>query len=178
MESPGGARRHADLMHVYFGHTGVHLLPFIQRWTGPVVVSFHGMDVQTRAHDPSYESRLRDLLQATTLVLARSQSLLDRVQEKHTNARGTLHGGVLASIADIALGYGLATSTDPPTSMVTANLSVDFAGSAQVGDWIETALDLQKIGSRLAFANVYFTLRGERIARASGVFLVVKAPNR
>ncbi|MEI6536636.1 MAG: colanic acid biosynthesis glycosyltransferase WcaL, partial [Verrucomicrobiaceae bacterium] len=35
-------RRHADLMHVYFGHTGVHLLPFIQRWPRPVVVSFHG----------------------------------------------------------------------------------------------------------------------------------------
>ena len=96
-----------------------------------------------------------------------------RVQEKHTNARGTLHGGVLASIADIALGYGLATSTHPPTSMVTANLSVDFAGSAQIGDWIETSLDIQKVGSRMAFANVYFTLRGERIARASGVFLVL-----
>ena len=74
-------RRHADVMHVYFGHTGVHLLPFIQRWPKPVVVSFHGMDVQTRAHDPSYETRLRELLQAATLVLARSQSLLDRVQE-------------------------------------------------------------------------------------------------
>ncbi len=97
-----------------------------------------------------------------------------RVQEKHTNARGTLHGGVLASIADIALGYGLATSTDPPTSMVTANLSVDFAGSAQVGDWIETTLDVQKIGSRMAFANVYFNVAGERIARASGVFLVTE----
>ena len=96
-----------------------------------------------------------------------------RVQEKHTNARGTLHGGVLASIADIALGYGLATSTNPPTSMVTASLSVDFAGSAQAGDWIETVLDIQKIGSRMAFANVYFTLRGERVARASGVFLVL-----
>ncbi|HKS56964.1 MAG TPA: PaaI family thioesterase [Steroidobacteraceae bacterium] len=95
-----------------------------------------------------------------------------QVQEKHTNARGTLHGGVLASIADIALGYGLATSTNPPTSMVTASLNVDFAGSAQIGDWIETSLDIQKVGSRMAFANVYFMLRGERIARASGVFLV------
>ncbi len=74
-------RRHADLMHVYFGHTGVHLLPFIQRWPRPVVVSFHGMDVQTRAHDPSYEVKLRELLQACTLVLARSQSLLDRLHE-------------------------------------------------------------------------------------------------
>ena len=68
-------RRRADLMHVYFGHTGVHLLPFIQRWPHPTVVSFHGMDVQTRAHDPSYEVKLRQLLQASRLVLARSHSL-------------------------------------------------------------------------------------------------------
>ena len=95
-----------------------------------------------------------------------------RVQEKHTNARGTLHGGVLASIADVALGYGLATSTSTPTSMVTASLSVDFAGSAKAGDWVETSIDIQKVGSRMAFANVYFSVGNERIARASGVFLV------
>jgi len=33
------------------------------------------MDVQTRAHDPSYEMKLRELLKACRLVLARSQSL-------------------------------------------------------------------------------------------------------
>jgi acyl-coenzyme A thioesterase 13 len=95
-----------------------------------------------------------------------------RVQEKHTNARGTLHGGVLASIADVALGYGLATSTSTPTSMVTASLSVDFAGSAKAGDWVQTSLDIQKVGSRMAFANLYFSVGDQRIARASGVFLV------
>lgn len=72
-------RRHADLLHVYFGHTGVHLLPFLRRWPKPDVVSFHGMDVQTREHDPDYERRLRELLQTTTLVLARSFSLQDRL---------------------------------------------------------------------------------------------------
>lgn len=72
-------RRHADVMHVYFGHTGVHLLPFLLRWPRPSIVSFHGMDVQTREHDPSYERRLRELLQTTTLVLARSYSLQDRL---------------------------------------------------------------------------------------------------
>jgi len=74
-------RRHADLLHVYFGHTGVHLLPFLQRWPKASVVSFHGMDVQAREYDPSYEPRLRELLQTTTLVLARSHSLLDRLRE-------------------------------------------------------------------------------------------------
>jgi colanic acid/amylovoran biosynthesis glycosyltransferase len=72
-------RRHADVMHVYFGHTGVHLLPFLKRWPRPSIVSFHGMDVQTREHDPDYELRLRELLQTTTLVLARSFSLQERL---------------------------------------------------------------------------------------------------
>jgi len=74
-------RRQADLMHVYFGHTGVHLLPFIERWPLPVVVSFHGMDVQERVDQPGYVDRLGALLQAATLVLARSHSLLERLRE-------------------------------------------------------------------------------------------------
>ena len=94
------------------------------------------------------------------------------VQEKHTNARGLLHGGVLSAVADVALGYSLSTSTSPPTAMVTANLTLDFAGSAKPGDWVETSVDIQKVGSRLAFANAYFNVGAERIARASAVFLV------
>jgi colanic acid/amylovoran biosynthesis glycosyltransferase len=72
-------RQAVDLLHVYFGHTGVHLLPFLKRWPKPSVVSFHGMDVQTRVGDPSYEVRLRELLQVATLVLARSESLQQRL---------------------------------------------------------------------------------------------------
>lgn len=72
-------RQTVDVLHVYFGHTGVHLLPFLKRWPKPSVVSFHGMDVQTRANDPSYELRLRELLQVATLVLARSESLQQRL---------------------------------------------------------------------------------------------------
>ncbi|MFM7182751.1 MAG: glycosyltransferase [Verrucomicrobiales bacterium] len=74
-------RRHADLLHVYFGHTGVHLLPFIQRWPRPSVVSFHGMDVQPRGDQPGYVERLSTLLREVPLALARSQSLLDRLIE-------------------------------------------------------------------------------------------------
>jgi len=74
-------RREADLMHIYFGHTGVHLLPFIKGWDKPCVVSFHGMDVQTRADQPEYEEKLRELLQVAPLVLARSHSLIARLKE-------------------------------------------------------------------------------------------------
>jgi len=75
------SRRHADLMHVYFGHTGVHLLPFIRNWTGPSVVSFHGMDIMLRNNEPGYNDRLKELLQVLPMVMARSESLADRLVE-------------------------------------------------------------------------------------------------
>lgn len=74
-------RRKADLLHVYFGHTGVHLLPIIKRWPKPTVVSFHGMDVQPREEQPGYIERLRDLLETVPLVMGRSHSLKERLME-------------------------------------------------------------------------------------------------
>jgi len=93
-----------------------------------------------------------------------------RVAEKHSNARGTAHGGLLLTLADIALGYTAAFSEEPPLSLTTASLSTDFAGQAKIGDWIEAHVDIQKIGSRLVFANAYLVVGAERIARASAVF--------
>ena len=95
-----------------------------------------------------------------------------RVEAKHCNARRTVHGGVLATLADVALGYTLAFSSTPPANLVTANLTLDFAGTAKIGDWIEARVDVQKQGSRLSFANCYITVNEQRIVRASAVFLV------
>ena len=93
-----------------------------------------------------------------------------RVAEKHCNARGLAHGGLLVTLADIALGYRMAFSQEPPISLTTANLSADFSGAAKLGDWIEVAVDIQHVGSRVAFANAYLRAGGKRIARISGVF--------
>jgi len=95
-----------------------------------------------------------------------------RAERKHCNMRGTVHGGVLATLADIALGYAMAFATTPPTGLVTANLTLDYAGAAREGDWLEARVDIQKQGSRLAFGNCYITRGDERIVRASAVFLV------
>ena len=95
-----------------------------------------------------------------------------RVEAKHCNARGTAHGGILATLADIALGYTMAFASKPPANLVTANLTLDFAGTAKVGDWLEARVDVQKQGSRLSFANCYIIVNEQRIVRASAVFLV------
>ena len=72
-------RHGADLMHIYFGHTGVHLLPFIEQWDKPCVVSFHGADVAQKPEIKDYPAKLRRLFNAVPLVFARSQSLVDRL---------------------------------------------------------------------------------------------------
>ena len=96
-----------------------------------------------------------------------------RAERKHCNNRGLVHGGVLATIADIALGYALAYASDPPLALITASLTLDFAGSAKEGDWIEARVDPQKAGRRLAFANCYIYVADQRIVRASAVFALM-----
>ncbi len=93
-------------------------------------------------------------------------------EAKHCNARGTVHGGILATLADVALGYTMAFSSTPPANLVTANLTLDFAGTAKIADWLEARVDVQKKGSRLSFANCYIIVNEQRIVRASAVFLV------
>jgi len=97
-----------------------------------------------------------------------------RIESKHANARGFAHGGVLSTLADIALGYTMEAAAKQTVSLVTANLTLDYSGSAKVGDWVEARVDIQKIGSRLAFANAYLSVVSKRIVRASAVFLVVE----
>lgn len=95
-----------------------------------------------------------------------------RAEDKHCNVRGQVHGGLLGTLADIAMGYSTAFSSEPPTAVVTVNLSIDYAGKADKGDWIEVRTDIQKVGRSLAFANCYFHVGSKRIARASAVFSV------
>jgi len=93
-----------------------------------------------------------------------------RVAEKHANARGIAHGGLLLTLADIALGYRTAFAQEPPAGLITASLTADFAGADELGDWVEAHVDIQKVGGRLAFANAFLMVDGERIVRASAVF--------
>ncbi|GAB1257333.1 PaaI family thioesterase [Aurantivibrio plasticivorans] len=93
-----------------------------------------------------------------------------RIAEKHCNTRGDVHGGVLSSIADTAMGYNVAFSEEPPTSAVTASLTVDYLGRAAVGDWLEAHVNIEKKGKRLTFVTCTFYAGETYVGRASGVF--------
>jgi uncharacterized protein (TIGR00369 family) len=92
------------------------------------------------------------------------------IEHKHANSRGICHGGVLATLADLALGYAMLAKSGDKGGFVTAHLAVDYAGAARPGDWVESQVEIQRVGARLAFANCYLLANAKPIVRASAIF--------
>jgi colanic acid/amylovoran biosynthesis glycosyltransferase len=67
----------AKVLHVYFGHIGVYLLPLLEMRALPAVLSFHGADVMVDMENAAHRAGMTRALELADLVLARSQSLVD-----------------------------------------------------------------------------------------------------
>ena len=65
----------AKLLHVYFGHIGVFLLPVLRRLSIPAVVSFHGADAGVDAKKAWHQDLLEEVFQRAARILVRSESL-------------------------------------------------------------------------------------------------------
>jgi uncharacterized protein (TIGR00369 family) len=96
-----------------------------------------------------------------------------RLAKPHTNGRGLIHGGLIISLADNAMGYSCAQATDWTTSFVTISLAADYVGSAQIGQWLAVESDVIKTGSTICFAHSLIKADDAVIARANGTFRVV-----
>jgi len=98
------------------------------------------------------------------------------VAEPHTNSRGLLHGGLIAAMADNAMGLscGQVLTRDGVRTdgLVTVSLGVDYMGRAEIGDWLEFDTDFVRAGRTLCFAGAVVTAQGQPIARAHSTFRV------
>lgn len=95
-----------------------------------------------------------------------------RVAAAHCNARAMLHGGVLSTLCDNAMGIACVLAAGDGTSLVTVHLSVDFLGAAREGQWIEVGAIATKSGRTPSFAAAEATADSRIIGRATAVFHV------
>jgi colanic acid/amylovoran biosynthesis glycosyltransferase len=73
-------RADAKVLHIYFGHIGVHLLPFLElEHRTPVVVSFHGADAQIDFDRPVFKDAMQRVFSLASHLLVRSESLGERL---------------------------------------------------------------------------------------------------
>jgi acyl-coenzyme A thioesterase 13 len=93
-----------------------------------------------------------------------------RARSEHCNARGFVHGAVLAALLDVVCGRNCRGYPN----MLTVSLTVDYVASAQDGDWLEASATVTRAGRRLAFADGRVEVAGKPVAKASAVFAVAE----
>jgi uncharacterized protein (TIGR00369 family) len=95
------------------------------------------------------------------------------VGSNHLNLFGTLHGGLIATLADTATGLAMLTSLDPGLTHVTTSLSLTFLAPGRAG--IVTArARVVKRGRRFGYAEAdVVDAEGELLARATATFSVM-----
>jgi uncharacterized protein (TIGR00369 family) len=95
-----------------------------------------------------------------------------KTEERHTNHRGTVQGGLLSTFADFALGRAIEADADDGKDRATVSLTVDFIKPAKPGDWVESRTRVDRVGSTLSFADCSLTVDGKEIVRARAVWIV------
>lgn len=92
------------------------------------------------------------------------------IQDKHTNIHGIVHGGMLATLADCALGQYIAKQAQAP--VVTVQMSVDYLNPVKSNDWLEAEVIIDKKGRGLIYATCLIKVKDKVMFKANAVFLV------
>lgn len=101
-----------------------------------------------------------------------------RVEERHTNAAGGLHGGMLMTLIDMQLNSALNYQLDTAQFIPTVAVTVDFIAPAVIGDWVQGRTEVLKRGRSTVFTDCRIIRgNGDLIARGSGIFKVSDRPD-
>lgn len=106
----------------------------------------------------------------------RAISLGLRIEPRHLNSRGTCHGGLLATLADVALGYACVAAVEegPSRNFVTIDLSIEYLASTQAGDWLYSQVQVLNADTRTAAAAGHLLVEGRPVVRISANFRLAR----
>ncbi len=98
------------------------------------------------------------------------------LEEHHANLQGFAHGGVLATLADAAMGLSVRSALEPGRRHVTIELGVHYLRAVRTGRVTANGRAV-RIGREIAYAEAAITdERGTDLARASGTYSVTSPP--
>ncbi|WP_422843801.1 PaaI family thioesterase [Acidovorax sp. M2(2025)] len=97
-----------------------------------------------------------------------------RVEQRHVNTLGNLHGGMMATFCDMLLPLSVHYKTTELAGrfLPTVSLQVDYLAPAHVSMWVQGEAAPLRITRSLVFAQGLVTADGEACARVSGVFKI------
>ncbi|GJD54151.1 PaaI family thioesterase [Methylobacterium dankookense] len=96
-----------------------------------------------------------------------------RAAQKHANLIQVVHGGMLMSFADRALGETAMAAADG-ANCVTIQMEMQFIDVARLGDWIEARPEVVRRTGSLVFLRTDLRAGERRVAAATGVWKILR----
>jgi uncharacterized protein (TIGR00369 family) len=96
-----------------------------------------------------------------------------RVERRHLNINGVVHGGVYATILDTAMGGAVVSLLTPDETTATTSLYVEFLRAAREGELLTAVGHLLRRGRHVAFVEGELTgSDGERLSQGHGTWYI------
>jgi len=95
-----------------------------------------------------------------------------RIEPHHANRAGHGHGGVLMTVADIAMSRAVRDRVPRGATFATADLHIAFLESVGEGAWVEAVPSIDRIGRGLIHGSCLLSSGEDLIARVLATFAV------
>jgi uncharacterized protein (TIGR00369 family) len=119
-------------------------------------------------------SRFHDWVGMALTSLGNGEATVElEVGPDHLNLMGVLHGGVISSLADAAMGVGMLSALDDGWTHLTTSLQVTFLAPGTLGDRVSARGRVLKRGRRFGYAEADVERPdGTLLARATASYLI------
>jgi len=93
-----------------------------------------------------------------------------KLEDRHMNPGGVVHGGVLTTLMDEATAHTIATVRGLEAPLATVDMNVSFLSGARSGEELQCEARTLRVGSAVAFAEAEVRRRGRDDLVAKGRF--------
>ena len=91
-----------------------------------------------------------------------------KLEDRHMNPGGVVHGGVLTTLMDEATAHSIATVRGLGSPLATVDMNVSFISGARPGDELDCEARCLRVGSSVAFSEAEIRRRGRGDLVAKG----------
>lgn len=98
------------------------------------------------------------------------------LDDRHTNANGVCHGGVLMSVADSAMGSCAFFAAGKPVA--TIDFECDFLAAARIGEMLYGTAKIARKARNFIFMESDLYSAEKRVLRVSGIWAILPENSR
>jgi acyl-coenzyme A thioesterase 13 len=99
-----------------------------------------------------------------------------QVRSEHANRIGRAHGGLMMTVADIALTRAAVEQLPPSSRVATVDLHIAFLESVGEGEWLEAVPSIDRVGRSLIHGSCVVEAGAKTVAKVLATIAVHYSP--